>query len=465
VNVLAMGINLWQERAQLACYASERGHTIRTLSVGGEDADYGFDPFEDANTVLARIGAKWPVDLLLCGCPELYPPPPGIERVSVRTAAVISDWNLYQPQLECNLCRFDVVLSDRLGTKALRLHACQPQYWGPVYSQRSLVHRDLGLERDIDIGFYGNLNPAAHPRRSALLDRIRTLSGRWRVEVSGEHSQQDYARLLNRTRIAFNASLRGEMNLRCFEAPACGALLFIERGNLEAGNYLKHGESAVFYGDEDLLELLEYYLCHEGERAAIARQGQAIIEGIAAERRIDGLIDYLMAQPAGARPFSALEAAARWRAEAMFYSSSLSPAQQRYTLHAIETYAGAFPNDPAAHLMAGCWHFDLATGQQPHERRAALERVFECFTHAADLAPDHAAPALNLGTALAAIGAKEQARAQLQRAAEAPRAGDAACVLGKRSDPAYIQLRWNLATGADTLPMLRDMALQRIAAL
>jgi hypothetical protein len=465
VNVLAMGINLWQERAQLACYASQHGHEIRTLAVGGENADYGFDPFEDTNTVLARIGAEWPVDLLLCGCPELYPPPLAIERVSVRTAAVISDWNLYQPQLEYNLCRFDVVLSDRLGTQALKLHDCQPQYWGPLYSQRSLVHRDFGLERDIDIGFFGNLNPAAHPKRTALLERIRTLSDRWRVEISGEHSQQDYARLLNRTHIAFNASLRGEMNLRCFEAPACGALLFIERGNLEAGDWLKHGESAVFYGDDDLLELLDHYLSHDSERMAIARRGQKIIEGMAAERRMDGLIDYLMAQPAGARPFTTLDAASRHRAKAMFYSSSLSPAQQRYTLHAIDAYADACPNDPAAHLMAGCWYFDLAAGQQPHERRAALERVFECFTHAVDLAPDHAAPALNLGTALAAIGAKEQARAQLHRAAEAPRAGDAACVLGKRSDPAYIQLRWNLATGGDTLPMLRAMALQRIAVL
>lgn len=458
MNVLAMGINLWQEPAQLACYRSARGHEIHTLALDDASADYAFSPFETCAQVLERIGREWPVDLLLCGCPELYPPPLQVELAPVKTAAIISDWNLYQPQLEHNLCRFDVMLSDRMGTQRLKLHACAPQYWGPVYSQRSLVHRDLGLERDIDIGFYGNLSPAAHPRRSALLEKVRAMADRYRVEISGEHDQPAYARLLNRTRIAFNATLRGEMNLRCFEAPACGALLFIERDNLEAGNYLTHGESAVFYTEDDLVPQLEYYLQHEDERAAIARRGQQVIAGMAAEHRLDNLLDYLAAQPAGARAYRELNAQQQRRAEALFYSSARPQQQQRYTAQAIQDYLAACPDDAAAHLIAGCYQFDLALWLQPHERRVALEQVFAHFGRAAELAPEACAPWLNLGTAMAAVGAKAQAAETLARACEAGEPGDAGCVLGRRTDPDYVQLRWNLAVGEPVLPILHRMA-------
>jgi len=462
MNILAMGINLWQEDAQLACYQSQRGHEVRTLGVTGETAQYTFEPLATAAAVVQRISREWPVDLLLCGCPELYPPPLDIEACPAKTAAMISDWNLYQPQLEHNLCRFDVVLCDRMGSEHLRLHACAPRYWGPVYSHRSLVHRDHGLERDIDIGFYGNLLPAAHPRRAKLLEQVRALSERYRVEISGEHSQEAYARLLNRTKIAFNATLRGEMNLRCFEAPACGALLFVEQDNLECGDYLAHGQSVVYYTDDTLTALMQHYLGASAKREALAKNGQAIVESMAAEYRMDDFFDYLDGSSSERRGFDILDATQRLRADALWYGSAHPPAQQPVGQRAIELYVEAAPEHPSALLAHGGRCFDAAAWLAGEPKRAQVQTAFQCFEQATRLAPDEAAGWYNLGVLLDQIGARDSARSGWERAATASRPGEAALVLGKRDDPNYIRMRWCLAVGESPLGNLHAMAKSRL---
>ena len=47
---------------------------------------------------------------------------------------------------------------------------------------------------------------------------------------------------------------RGEMNLRAFEVPACGAMLMMESSNLEVRECFVPGHEVVLYGDDDLEE-------------------------------------------------------------------------------------------------------------------------------------------------------------------------------------------------------------------
>ena len=129
------------------------------------------------------------------------------------------------------------------------------------------------IERDIDICFVGNLNPRVQRERAPYLHRIHALRDRYRVHIGSTQQGEEYGRLLSRSRITFNRSIRGEINLRCFEAPACGSLLFIERENQEVRDYFEEGREVVLYSPEDLELKLHYYLTHEDERAAIAAAG------------------------------------------------------------------------------------------------------------------------------------------------------------------------------------------------
>jgi hypothetical protein len=204
-------------------------HEIRMLKCAGNpnplsDGDVVFEPLETAREVVERVSREWPADMMVCWTPELMPPPRNIEDSPIRTAAIVSDWNIYFPQFEYNLCRYDVTLSDRAGALYLRPYGVVPKYFGPIYSHRSTTHRLLGGGiRDIDILFAGNLNTAAQGARCRLLEKIAPLSEHYRVVFTGELPQEDYAALMNRARIVFNRSLRGEMNrMRRVDVPRRG---------------------------------------------------------------------------------------------------------------------------------------------------------------------------------------------------------------------------------------------------
>jgi glycosyltransferase involved in cell wall biosynthesis len=70
----------------------------------------------------------------------------------------------------------------------------------------------------------------------------------------------------------FNRSVRGECNMRVFEALASGALLFQEEENAEVPSLLRYGEECVFYNERNLEELLMHYLANDGARESICRR-------------------------------------------------------------------------------------------------------------------------------------------------------------------------------------------------
>ncbi len=112
--------------------------------------------------------------------------------------------------------------------------------------------------RTIDILFVGNLQPAVLLLRQRWLGRLAHLAAKWNVHIAQGVHGEDYRRLLLRSRIAFNRSIRGEWNLRVCEAASCGALVFNESDNLELPGVWKHREDCVFYDEDNLEALLEY---------------------------------------------------------------------------------------------------------------------------------------------------------------------------------------------------------------
>ncbi len=462
MNILAMGITLWGDRDHLALYNSRHGHEVRMLGIEA-DADYHFEAEETAADVVARVAAEWPPDVLLCGCPELYPPPRAVEACPLLTMAVVSDWNLYQPQLEHNLARFDLVVTDRLGSERLRLEGATPRYFAPMYSHRTLVHRNRLGHRDIDVLFLGNLNHAIHRARGRVLETVAGLAGDYKVLIDGGYAPGDYTALMNRARIVVNYGVRREMNLRAFETLACGALLFSEDSNLEAGDWLSHGIDMVRYNPENLERQLRHYLENEFERERIAREGAARARQLAAEQRMDAFFNWIGCAGRGPRAFFGFAGEIRDLSEVLLYASSREPAQRALSHRLVAELCEARPDSAAVQLAAGCACIERCAHLEGEARRGVLQQGLAHFHRAAEIAPDEIVPWLNLAIVARQAPAPRLERTCLEQALDAGRAGPGGLLLGHVHDPYYADWRLALAEGRAEPAMLHAAAATRLA--
>ncbi|MCA8950032.1 MAG: glycosyltransferase family 1 protein [Planctomycetes bacterium] len=245
-------------------------------------------------------------DLLLIYWPDQEPLPAGLEHCPIPIVGVFSDYNLALPYLAGLWPFFDVVLCDRAGQDLFRrLSFADVRYWCQYAHKRPFHHLmpEVGA-RDIDIGFAGNLNPAVQRERTSWIERLQAMR-RDLVEVetvSGRHGL-DYGRFLNRCKIGFNRSIRGEMNLRGFEVPACGAVLMMERDNLEVREFFEPDEECVLYGDDDFEPLVLELLVDDARRERIARAGHRRVQEHRLGKRI-GQLANLARNPGPGRPRS-----------------------------------------------------------------------------------------------------------------------------------------------------------------
>lgn len=468
MRVLAIGDPLWGDASHLMLYQSAHGHEVRTAGPGGA-VDYVFEPHETTAEFLARIASEWQPDVLYCGFPEMYPPPLAVEECPILTVAAISDWNLYAPQMEYNLCRFDVVLSDLAATRQLKVHGIQPQYLFPQYSHRTHIHRLIDAEqpRDIDVLFLGNLNHAIHRGRGEVLEHLAKHSEGLRVVIDAGLPPDLYARRLNEAKIALNFGVRGEMNLRAFEAPACGALLFMEDENLETFDWLEPGTHCIPYTLDNLMERVRYFVEHEEARERIAMAGHRRVLDLSAEKRLDMLFNWMARTPRGTHAFHDLDARRKALADAMFYGASMDAGQRAYSKECLASLRGQLPNDGEVLLAFGCSAYDHASAlgnglAQREERRELIREAIEAFDAAQRALPDEVVPLLNM--AVLARQAKAAAEENyLRRATEAAQAHLGGYLLGKVIDPYYAEWRLQLGLGRAQVAHLHAMANSRLA--
>jgi hypothetical protein len=146
-----------------------------------------------------------------------------------------------------------------------------PVRWLPLACD-PLVQQDMGLERIYDVGFVGAIGGPYADRRAA----VERLEKRWRMnDFRRPYYGADMARVYSQSRIVFNTTPSDTINMRIFEAPACGALLLTKRADNGQTDLLEEGEHFDTFGTVDELEdKVAYYLAHEDERERIARAGQ-----------------------------------------------------------------------------------------------------------------------------------------------------------------------------------------------
>jgi hypothetical protein len=282
--------------------------------------DVDFDPSRGSwHELAARLPGGFVPDLVLLWWPDQEPLPTQLEQCPVPVVGVVSDYNLTLPYVAGLWPFFDLLLCDRAGVDLFRrltfgavAHWCQ-------YAHKRPFHRvwpDAG-PRDLDVGFAGNLNPAVQRERAPWLDRVRALGDRGhRTAVQGGVRGEAYGRFLNRCRIGWNRSIRGEMNLRGFEVPACGAVLLMERENLEVREFFAPDAECVLYGADDFEAVVDELLGDDARCRRIAAAGHRRVQDHRLGNRIGQLAALL---PAGgrARPTSSAADRSLGRATAL----------------------------------------------------------------------------------------------------------------------------------------------------
>lgn len=255
------------------------------LCLHREGGDICYTPGMTWQEVLDACPKGWHPDIYIHRSPEYHPIPAGLEQADCFTVGVFGDWNLGGYAIRSVAEVFDWLVADLGGCQVLRdmgfSNVEHALLWGYNPEQHRLLRGyENDVQRDIEVLFIGSFHPYIHPRRFRMLARVARLSTRYRILLASGVYGEAYTQLMNRAKIVFNHSVRGECNMRAYEAAACGALLFNETDNLEIGLVFRDGEECVLYTEDNLEERLAFYLAPENteERLRIAAAAHARVQ-------------------------------------------------------------------------------------------------------------------------------------------------------------------------------------------
>jgi spore maturation protein CgeB len=167
--------------------------------------------------------------------------------------------------------RFDIVFAaQRDGVDLLKSIGVSSASWLPLACDQE-IHRKHDVPKQFDVAFVGNI--LSGPRAELL----RLIRQRYRNSFIGQCYFEEMARAYSAGRIAFNRSIRNDINMRVFEAVACGSMLLTNDLNDNGlAELFQDGVHLATYRErEDLLDKLAFYLERESIRERIAAAGRA----------------------------------------------------------------------------------------------------------------------------------------------------------------------------------------------
>jgi len=317
------------------------------------EPDVGFDLCSHTiHDITARVPGG-PPDLMLVWEPGWQALPQAIAEAPFPVVALLSDWNLVlRPQVGM-LEAFDYIFTDRPGVQVIKnLGYEKAEYW-PMWGHDPRRFRLIpGEERIWDVTMIGNLNPEVQRERARWLYRLAGLGDRWRIRIAGGVHGEDYIRMLNQSKITFNRSIRREFNMRCYEAAACGSLLFYEEENEEVRDYFEDRVHCVLYNENNFEELLEYYLTHDKEREAIVAAARKRISEISQPQALLHLL--LRIKELGLlngsrprRPYAALPPCERLKRHARQVFRTITSGNTKVAANWLGEALRLSPNDPS----------------------------------------------------------------------------------------------------------------------
>lgn len=144
-------------------------------------------------------------------------------------------------------------------------------FWLPLAADPE-IHKPYLTEKKFDIGFVGAKNPKTHPERTKLLN---CLEAKYNLVINSNAYGGEMAKIYSSSKIGFNKSLRGDLNMRVFEIMSCGTMLLTDRISNGLNGLFEDKKHLVLYNNlRDLDEKIQYYLEKKEEREFIATEGQ-----------------------------------------------------------------------------------------------------------------------------------------------------------------------------------------------
>jgi len=196
-------------------------------------------------------------------------------RYELPTGLGPSAWWAIDTHLAYDWClaragQFDFVFAaQRDGAEKLRSAGIGSARWLPLACD-PYVHRSHPVAKTWDVSFVGNLFPGPRADLVALLRR------HFPSHFVGRAYFEEMAHTYSASRAVFNRSIRNDVNMRVFEALACGSLLvtndLADNGQAE---FFQDGIHLATYREADeLLDKLRFYLAHEATRERVAAHGR-----------------------------------------------------------------------------------------------------------------------------------------------------------------------------------------------
>lgn len=192
-----------------------------------------------------------------------------------------------------------VFAAQRDGVELLRRNGINCVGWLPLACDPG-VHQQHGGAKELDVCLVAHM---CTPERNALAERVRQ---RFPRSFIGQRFFSEMAKTYSSSRIVLNLSVRNDVNMRVFEALACGSLLLTnDLADNGMGQLLTDGEHLVTYrGLDDLVEKIERYLADDEARERIAAAGhQEALARHTYVHRMAALLDNVAAsarEPVGA---------------------------------------------------------------------------------------------------------------------------------------------------------------------
>ena len=165
-----------------------------------------------------------------------------------------------------------VFTAQRNGALRMRDDGVQAE-WLPLAANPHW-HRRASNEELLDWSFVGN---GVTPERVDLLNQ---LAQAFPLHIAGNAYGDDLSKVYSSSRAVVNRSVRDDVNMRVFEAMACGALLLTDRLSTESGMDLLFAEHEHFLGYssiDEAVDQLRWSLEHPDERRVIARRGHSLV--------------------------------------------------------------------------------------------------------------------------------------------------------------------------------------------
>jgi hypothetical protein len=288
---------------------AQDGYAVRTFGdygPGGPVASW--NPGKERRNladILPLIPAAEKPDALVISSPEYLPVPRDVAAFPGIRILLITDWNMCLRFLPGLCALFDFCFIDLPGWRLLRRAGVANVHHQPMFGHDPAVFAPQGKDRNLDVSFCGNLNSGMHRERNRLLARL----GKWgsgRPVHLGQAFGDAYLDVLNRSLLVFNYSIRGEANMRLFEAMACGAVPLVESGNVEVPRLFQADRHYFRYEPDRLEETIGRLLADPDRIRAAAEEARIAVAGHTKVRQIRSLLDFAGREsPAPPRPMPA----------------------------------------------------------------------------------------------------------------------------------------------------------------